>query len=209
MEKKRLAALFDNQAYMYAQRRHKKSFDFKWRKKLLQHARGRILEVAVGAGVNFQFYPKSVEVTAVDLSPSMLEKAKEAAREYGIRSRFIASDIEDLTFPSASFDTVISTLALCAYQNPIRVLNLFNQWCKEGGQVLLLEHGISSSRLIAWFQHKMTPWHVKKVGCYMNRDILKIVADSDLVVEKSESYWRESIHLIWAKKNSRSKQVIV
>lgn len=208
MEPKRLAAIFDKQAGLYAQRRHKKSFDLKWRRQLLQHARGRILEVAVGAGVNFQFYPKSAEVTAVDISPSMLEKAKEAAREYGVRSRFIASDIEDLTFPSASFDTVVSTLALCAYRHPVRVLNLFNQWCKEGGQVLLLEHGISSSRLIAWIQHKVTPWHVKKAGCYMNRDIMKIVTDSDLVVEKCESYWCESFHLIWAKKNSRSQQAM-
>lgn len=203
LERQKLVTLFDKQARKYAKRRHKQSFDVKWRRTLLQSARGRILEVAVGAGVNFQFYPKSAEVTAVDLSPAMLEEAGEAADEYGIQADLIASDIEDLTFPPASFDTVISTLALCAYPNPVRVLNLFNRWCKEDGHVLLLEHGISSSRPIAWIQNKIDPWQVKKVGCHANREILKIVSDSDLVVEKRESHFRESIHLIWAKPTNK------
>lgn len=199
MEQERLRALFNKQATMYDQRRRKNAFDTKWRKKLLAKAKGQVLEVAVGAGANFQFYEQAVEsVTAVDLSPAMLEKAKQAADENGIETQFIVAAIEELTFAADSFDTIVSTLGLCAYSNPVEILNRFNVWCKRGGQILLLEHGISSSRPIAWMQNKIDRWHVKKVGCHANRDILKIVSDSDVVLQQREGHYLDVFHLIWA-----------
>lgn len=199
MEQERLRALFDKQATMYDQRRRKNAFDTKWRKKLLAQAKGQVLEVAVGAGVNFQFYEQAVEnVTAVDLSPAMLEKAKQAADENGINAQFIAAAIEELTFAADSFDTIVSTLGLCAYSNPVEILNRFSMWCKKGGQILLLEHGISSSRPIAWVQNKMDRWHEKKMGCHLNRDILQIVSESDVVMQQREGHYMDVFHLIWA-----------
>lgn len=201
MEKERLVALYNKQARQYEKRRRKRTFDWKWRQKLLHGAGGRILEVAVGAGANFQFYPRSAEVTAVDLSPAMLEKAKAAAAEYGIQADFLASGVEDLTFPKGSFDTIVSTLGLCAYPEPVAVLNRFNRWCKGGGRVLLLEHGISSLRALAWLQNKVDPWQLRAIGCHANRDILHIVSASALDTVRCESHFLDVVHLIWAKPN--------
>jgi len=76
MEKSKLIKLYDKQAAQYERlRKKKKSFDDKWRKRLLSFAKGKILEVSVGAGANFKFYPIDAEVTAVDISADMIEKA--------------------------------------------------------------------------------------------------------------------------------------
>src|SRR3954468_20823022 len=114
MNQDKLIRIFDKQAKGYEERRKSQS-QAKWREKLLSSAKGKVLEVAVGAGTNFQYYPGGVEVTAIDFSEEMLKKAKEAAIEEGIDARFIHTDVESFSFEDHSFDTVISTLSLCGY----------------------------------------------------------------------------------------------
>ena len=123
MNQDKLIRIFDKQANGYEKRRKNQS-QAKWREKLLSSAKGKVLEVAVGAGANFQYYPRGDEVTAVDFSGEMLKKAKAAAIEEGMDAQFIHSDVESLSFEDYSFDTIISTLSLCGYENPMKVLNL-------------------------------------------------------------------------------------
>lgn len=194
--------LFEKQAKRYSQRSKKKSGDFKLRQKLLRSAKGDILEVSVGAGTNFQFYPKNSNITAVDFSPSMIEKAKGAAREHGLEVDFIVSNVEDLTLPHKSYDTVASTLSLCSYPNPEKVLSMLASWCKEDGQILLLEHGISSNGVFSWLQNRLDSYYKKKIGCHLNRDIIKMVKDAPITIRKHECVMFDSVHLIWATPNS-------
>jgi len=98
MEKIKLVQKFDKQAAKYARKR-KKQEQNKWRRQIFQFVRGKTLEVAVGAGMNFAFYPKDIEYTGVDFSPRMIDQAKEAAKIYGIKADFILSDVESLNFP--------------------------------------------------------------------------------------------------------------
>ena len=88
MEKNELIRLHDKQAKQYDKIRRKKiSFDRKWRRRLLSFAKGKILEVSVGAGENFKFYPVKVDITAVDISEAMIEKAMEAATDSGNKNQ--------------------------------------------------------------------------------------------------------------------------
>lgn len=191
--------LFNKQADMWDRKRRKKTLDKKWRQKLLAEARGRILELAVGAGANFQFYDPTVTVTAVDFSPAMIEKARKAADEYNIQANFLVGDIEHVELPEETFDTVISTLSLCAYPNPLMVLERMNRWCAEDGRILLLEHGKCAFGPLAWIQNLMDPWQVRKIGCHANRDILGLVLQSPLQIEKHETRLLGAVHLIWAR----------
>ncbi|USK36623.1 class I SAM-dependent methyltransferase (plasmid) [Bacillus sp. F19] len=200
MNKDKIIRTFDKQAKIYEKRRRKRS-ERKWREKLLSSARGKVLEVAVGAGANFHFYPQGVEVTAIDFSEGMLKKAKEAAIEEGIEAQFILSDVESLSFEDNSFDTVISTLSLCGYEDPMKILNSFNKWCKPDGQILLLEHGKSSNSMIGYFQTMLNPLNRKVAGCYLNRDMLHIVEHSNIHIERMEHYLTGAVHLVWAKPN--------
>ena len=195
-----LIKIYDRQAALYdTLRKSKKTIDHPWRQQLLAGAKGKILEVSVGAGVNFKFYPKHAEVTAVDLSSVMLAKATGAAAESGIRPTLINARVEDLQFPNDQFDTIVSTFSLCAYEDPVHVLNLFNKWCKNNGQVLLLEHGTSRFKLLHWLQNKMDAYQYRKIGCHANRDIAELLRQSNLQVEITERKLFGAIYLIQAR----------
>lgn len=193
---------FDKQARMYAKRR-KNLTEKAWRERLIHYAKGEVLEVGVGAGANFPFYPKDVVITAVDFSKEMLNRAKEAAIECGVNAKFIQSDIESLDFPDHSFDTIVSTLTLCSYADPIAVLNKFNRWVRADGQILLMEHGISSNRIIRSLQLTLDPLFFKLVGCHQNRDLDQLFQLSRLDIFKSERYFMDMVHLVWARPYKR------
>jgi ubiquinone/menaquinone biosynthesis C-methylase UbiE len=197
LNNEKLIRKFNRQAKMYEMRR-KKNTEKKWREKLISCAKGKVLEVAVGAGANFHFYPQDVEVTAVDFSEDMLRKAKESAVDNGIQAEFIQSDVEALSFPDGSFDTIVSTLSFCGYEDPNIVLKAFQKWCKPNGQILLMEHGISSNRLVGILQSVADPLFKKVVGCHLNRDIIQILQESNIHIHKVEHYMLSTVHLIWA-----------
>lgn len=199
MKKEELVRKFDQQARMYEQNRNNQALGL-WREKLLKSARGDVLEVGVGAGANFPFYDRDqVKVTAADFSEEMIGIARKVAVKHGIEAEFVVEDVEKLSFPKNSFDTVVSTLSLCSYFDPVKVLNQMNRWCRKGGQILLLEHGLSSYFSISLLQKVLNPLAHRMSGCHYNRDIMRIIDQSDIQVEKSERYWLNIIHLVWAK----------
>ncbi|CRK84765.1 class I SAM-dependent methyltransferase [Neobacillus massiliamazoniensis] len=198
MKKEQLIQKFNKQAAKYS-KMSKKQGQNKWRKQIFQSVKGKTLEVAVGAGMNFSFYPKDIEYLGVDFSPKMIESAKESAKKYGVKANFIVSDVECLDFPDNSFDTIVSSGSFCVYKNPVHILNLFNKWCKEDGQILLLEHGLFSVPTLAWIQKKLDKLAVNTIGCHQNRDILEIVKQSNLIIKKHERGILGYLYLIWAK----------
>src|SRR4051794_4085527 len=80
---------------------------------LTAHARGRVLEVAVGTGRNLPFYPVDVSVTGIELSPAMLAIARQRAADLGIDVDLCTGDAQALPFGDKAFDTVVCALALC------------------------------------------------------------------------------------------------
>ncbi|MFD3268582.1 class I SAM-dependent methyltransferase [Paenibacillus dendritiformis] len=198
MEKQKLIQIFDRQANQYDKKREGSKVK-QWRHQLLGDAKGEVLELAVGAGANFPFYPPGVKVTAADFSAAMLEKAQRAAREHRIDARFICADIEKLDFVAQSFDTVISTLSMCSYDQPRMVLDKIARWCKPDGLILLMEHGISSFRVLSTVQRVVNPLLYRAYGCHHTRDIQGLVRQSGLHILRAESYWLDMVQLIWAR----------
>ncbi len=132
----------------------------------------------------------------------MIGIARKVAMKHEIEAEFVVEDVEKLSFPENSFDTVVSTLSLCSYFDPVTVLNQMNRWCRKDGQILLLEHGLSSYFSISLLQKGLNPLAHRMSGCHYNRDIMKMVEQSDIQIEKSERYWLDIIHLIWARPGS-------
>jgi ubiquinone/menaquinone biosynthesis C-methylase UbiE len=94
MKKEKLISIFDKQSAQYASRKEGAQQQL-WRRELLAHAKGRVLELAVGAGANFPFYPSDVKVTATDFSEKMLAEARRTASDYKVDSEFIRADIDE------------------------------------------------------------------------------------------------------------------
>src|SRR5215217_8246038 len=108
-ETERLKRIYEKQAPRYD-----RSIAF-WEKILFgdgrrwvcSRARGEVLEVAIGTGRNLAFYPEGVRLTGIDLSPAMLELARERARELGMDTDLREGDAQELPLPDESFDTVV------------------------------------------------------------------------------------------------------
>lgn len=197
MRVERQVRIFNKQAKMYDKKRMKQELG-DLRARLLSGARGRVLELGVGAGANFPYYRPDVELTAVDFSPAMIEKALAANDlHYGLHVSFIVGDVEELSLPEQSFDTVVSTLSLCAYRNPDKVLINLSRWCKPEGQVLLIEHGLSASKAISFAQRMLDPLAYRLVGCHHNRDIRGLVQAAPLQIDKAERYMAGMLHVLW------------
>lgn len=200
MKKEKLIKKYDKQVKMYEKNRDQATLS-NWRRKLLKNAYGNVLEVGIGVGANFPFYNReNVYITGVDFSQQMINSAKRLA----IKANFIQSDIDQLRFEENAFDCIVSTLTLCSYPEPVVTLNKFNEWCKPNGTILLMEHGLSSKRLLSTSQNIINPLFKKISGCHCNRDMIAIIDQSDLQFEHAERYWQDIMCLVWAKP---SKQV--
>jgi SAM-dependent methyltransferase len=114
------------------------------RRELFSLASGSVLDVGCGYGSNFEYLSNTTHITGIDVSPVMLDMAREHARRLNIEVDLRQGDVEALDFPDHTFDTVISALATCSYLNPIAALREMRRVCKPEGRLLLLEHGRSS-----------------------------------------------------------------
>ena len=157
------------------------------RKKLLFKANGKVLEVACGTGQNLPFFAPNSRITAVDLSPKMLEVARENAIKHGLHVDLAVMDAENPEFPDGSFDTVVSTLSTCTFPNPIRGLQEMKRVCRPNGLILLLEHGHSNVPWLARFQDRNEYQHyLDHAGCRWNQDPLDLVQSAGITILKSK-----------------------
>ena len=189
---------FDKQVDVYVRMRDNDKFS-KYRRKLFHKADGDVLEVGVGTGLNFPHYKEIKKLTAVDFSEPMIAEAEKEAGKYRFSAEFIRGDAESVEFEENSFDTIVSSLSFCSYNNPVELLNKFNLWCKEGGQILLLEHGLVKFKVLQVLQRAIDPLTMRMIGCHQNRDIEKLAASSNLEIIKVERHVIGALYLIQAK----------
>ena len=146
------------------------------RKKLWVQAQGEhILEVGVGTGKNFAFYPDHARMTAIDFSPRMLAQAKRKRERKQLDVHLDLMDVERLYFADNSFDTVVASFVFCSVPQPRKGLKELYRVLKPGGQLLLLEHVLSSNKLIAKLMNLFNPLVVRMVGANINRQTVKNV----------------------------------
>lgn len=198
MNQEKRKVKYDRQVKMYEKNRYNPNL-VSWRRSLIGSAYGKVLEVGVGVGANFPYYLSTIELTGVDLSSEMINSAKRESLRFQFQSNFINEDVDKLSFEANSFDCIVSTLTLCSYPNPVQTLKKFQKWCKKDGYILLMEHGLSSNRLLSITQKMIDPLYIKFSGCHCDRDIRKIANLSNLQIERLETYWSGILNVIWAR----------
>jgi ubiquinone/menaquinone biosynthesis C-methylase UbiE len=120
-------------------------------------ARGETLEIGIGTGLNLPLYSPDVELTAIDLTPEMLERARARATDIGRNVDLQEGDATRLAFADASFDTVISTLTLCTIPSPQAAVREAWRVCRPGGELRFFEHGRGSDRLSVFIERLLEP----------------------------------------------------
>lgn len=172
-----------------------------WRKKCWEKVEGHhILEVGVGTGKNFDFYPKDARVTAIDFSEQMLKQAAQKRDRKQTNVELELMDIQSLCFADNSFDTIIGTFVFCSVPSTVKGLKELKRVCKPGGQVLLLEHVLSSNSVLAALMNLLNPVVVALVGANINRNTVKNVKACSFTYVHVDERSSDIIKLIEARK---------
>lgn len=153
---------------------------------LLAQARGRVLEIGAGTGLNVEHYPDGSDVTYTEPEPHMAKRLR--ARGVAV----VEAGAESLPFADSSFNTVVSTLVLCTVPDVSGALREVRRVLRPGGQLLFLEHvrAEPGSSLARWQDRLQRPWRVLACGCNCNRDLLGSLTAESFSVVGSNHEWK-------------------
>jgi ubiquinone/menaquinone biosynthesis C-methylase UbiE len=170
------AALYDR-----AMARFERRYGAALRKRVLERAHGRVLEIGGGTGANLEHYPKAIEELVVtEPNEAMLARA----RKRGGRATFVQAGAERLPFDDGSFDTAVATLVLCTVPDQPAALRELRRVLKPGGELLFAEHVRSDDPGRAKWQDRLErPWRVFADGCHPNRKTLRALEEAGFAVE--------------------------
>jgi ubiquinone/menaquinone biosynthesis C-methylase UbiE len=163
----------------------------KVRAALIPQARGEVLEIGIGSGLNLPFYsPEVKHIFGVDPS---LELQKMASKRVAgpIKVDFIAQSAEEpLPLEEASIDTVVMAWTLCSIPNPLRALVQLRRVLKPEGNLLFVEHGRAPDGKVAAWQDRLTPvWKHATGGCHLNRKVDDLITGAGFqITELTTSY---------------------
>jgi ubiquinone/menaquinone biosynthesis C-methylase UbiE len=151
-------------------------------------ASGEVLEVAVGTGRNFGFYPDGIRLTGIELSLEMLAIARRRAAKLGRAVKLFQGDAQALAFPDASFDTVVCTFSLCSIPDDRMAIAEMKRVLRPGGKLLLIDHVPSTTRLwrgIQWLLEQVT---LRVEGEHLLRRPLELLRAEGFVIERAERF---------------------
>ena len=155
----------------------------------------RVLEVGVGTGINAGLYPRDCVVTGIDLSGSMLEKARaRVARKHISNMRLLEMDAADLRFADDSFDIVYAPYLMSVVPDPITVAREMGRVCRPGGRIIFLNHFRSPNALLASIERAISPFTVH-VGFKSDLDLPAFLAQAAL---EPVSIEKVNIPRIWS-----------
>jgi ubiquinone/menaquinone biosynthesis C-methylase UbiE len=161
----KIAGNYDQQIAFWERRLFKGS-----RQWVTSRARGEVVEIAVGTGLNLPLYPADVTVIGIELSEQMLLRARRRAAEAKLRVDLRQGDAQALDLPDACADTVVSTFTLCSIPDPAAAVREAYRILRPGGRMVLAEHGPSSNVLLRGAMRLAEPATVRFGADHLTRD---------------------------------------
>jgi ubiquinone/menaquinone biosynthesis C-methylase UbiE len=163
----------------------------RYRRQLLAHVQGAVLEIGFGTGLNLPCYPEHIrKITGVDPNPGMGSLARRRIASSPIAVDWQVADAQELPFPSQSFDSVVSTWTLCSIPNVAKALGEIRRVLRAGGKLFFLEHGLSEDPQVQRWQNCLNP--IQKViadGCNLNRDMARLIQGAGFRFEQLERFY--------------------
>jgi ubiquinone/menaquinone biosynthesis C-methylase UbiE len=164
--------------------------------------RYHLLEVGVGTGRNLPFWPQGVHITAIDLTPGMVERAKQRAAKQRIDARIVEGDVQSLEFSDDSFDAAAATFVFCSVPDPVLGLRELARVVRPGGSIFLMEHVRSKTPLLGRLMDVVNPVVRSLMGPNINRDTVRNVQRAGLAISQVENLGRGGIFKIIHARNS-------
>ncbi len=170
------------------------------RQELLAGVAGRVLEVGVGTGKNLTYYPAETEVTAIDFSPKMLERAGRKIEREGLSNVELREmDAQQLDFCDNSFDTIVSTCVFCSVPLPVQGLRELRRVLKPEGRMLMIEHVRSKKLLAGPLMDLINPLPLYLYGANINRHTLENLRTAGFTRIEEENLWGDIVKRIVAR----------
>ena len=140
-------------------------------------ARGVVVEVGIGSGLNVPFYSNRVtQLFGIDPSAELLALARAHTASAPFPMDLVRGSAEQIPRADASADTVVVTWALCSIANAPAALREMRRVLKPGGTLIFVEHGLSPDAGVRKWQNLLTPlWRPLAGGCHLNRKIDDLV----------------------------------
>lgn len=155
----------------------------------------QVLEVGVGTAINAALYPRTCQVTGIDFSAPMLEKARERVVSKGIENvRLMEMDAASLTFPDNSFDIVYAPYVISVVPDPVKVVQEMRRVCKPGGKIIVLNHFRSANPIVSRLERAISPLTLY-IGFKSDLDLPGFLAQAEM---KPVSIEKVSFPPIWS-----------
>lgn len=168
------------------------------RELLIPKARGMVLEIGVGSGLNMPFYGPGVDkLFALEPSEKLRLKAAPKAKQTKFAVEFLGLKGEDIPLEDQTIDTVVTTWTLCTIPDPIKALQGMYRVLKPGGQLLFVEHGRAPSEKLARWQDRLSPaWSCCAGGCQLNRRPDQLIGQAGFTLDGMEQGFLEGPKLL-------------
>lgn len=154
-----------------------------------------VLEVGAGTGINAPLYPRHCRVTAIDISASMLERARARIERDGLTHvRLLEADAASLMFADDTFDSVYAPYVISVVPDPVRVAREMRRVCRPGGRIVILNHFRSASRLLARIEESISAFTLH-VGFRSDLDRATLLREAGL---RAESITKVNSPPIWS-----------
>lgn len=160
------------------------------RQKVLAATRGTVIEVGVGSGANFPYYPPDIEsLVGIDNHAGMVRALDIDERLRG-KIKVKIGDAAAIPVGNATADFVVSTFTLCSVPDPAAVLAEVRRVLKSDGKFIFLEHGLSDSHVVQRWQNWLTPLNRRIAGgCCLNRNYAILLSSAGFKLDDLENFY--------------------
>jgi ubiquinone/menaquinone biosynthesis C-methylase UbiE len=162
------------------------------RQKMVPLAKGRVLEVGMGSGLNIPYYhtDKVDFVWGLEPSEGMRRKAKTNLEKAPFEVKLLDLPGEEIPLEDDSVDTVLLTFTLCTIPDWHKALEQMRRVLKPGGELVFCEHGKAPDKNVQLWQDRINPyWNKFAGGCHLNRPIPDLIEHAGFRVQGVESQY--------------------
>lgn len=190
----KLAPRFDTMASAGAEKRWEP-----FKRALFSGMEGKILFLALGTGLDIPHFPTGLDITAIDISPGMLEQAKDRIAAYDGRIEAHVMDVHEMPFAPESFDQVVTSCTFCSVPDPVAGLKALHRVLKPGGRLMMFEHTGSRYYPFRYMLNLMTLL-TRRIGPDMNRPTVANVRAAGFQVTEVNNVFLDVVKTIKAVK---------
>ncbi|MCP4179098.1 MAG: class I SAM-dependent methyltransferase [bacterium] len=160
------------------------------RKLIIPTAKGNILEIGIGSGLNLPFYDlnKVKSITALEPSNELRKLTQKYSSDLNLDIKLLKNSSDNIELDSSSIDSIVITFTMCSILNITESLEEMRRVLKPNGNLIFCEHGLAPDKHVRKSQNFITPiWKKISGGCHLNRSISSIIENNGFKIEKLDT----------------------